>query len=53
MGNKFEVHSWLKEPLFDDYKYVMVYRGESLIAALAVMWKEKRRGVGCVKFYWR
>jgi len=54
MGNKFEVYSWLSEPLFpDDYKYVMVYHGESLFTALVVMWKEKRRGVGCVKFYWR
>ena len=53
MGNRFEVHSWLKEPLFDDYRYVMVYGGKSLLTAIVVICKEKRRGVGCVKFYWR
>lgn len=53
MGNKFEVHSW--RLLSDEtcYEYVMVYGGRSLIKALFVMWKEKRKGVGCVKFYWR
>lgn len=58
MGNTFEVHCWVAEGGVSDKSlrnlhYELAYTGESLFVALWVMWKEKRKGVGCVKFYWR
>jgi len=52
MGNKYEVYSWTKLENCE-YEYVLVYGGHSLFKSLITMYKEKRKGIGCVKFYWR
>ncbi len=51
MGKKYEVHSWVI--MEGHHLFVIKYSGNSLLAALWVMWREKRRGVGCVQLEWR
>ncbi len=55
MGSKWEVLSWVPHET-DPHKYYWadVYRGQSMVKALAAAWREKRRyGLGCVQINWR
>ena len=52
MGNKFEVHSYVKDNT-GDYEFTLSWRGESFIQALLAMRREKKKGVGCVRLEWR
>ena len=54
MGNKYEVYSYVQdEQSGQGYCYVQVWRGQSFIGMLLVAYKQKRKGVGCVKMEWR
>jgi hypothetical protein len=52
MGHKYMILSW-EVDFLDIWQYVVKYEGRSFIKAMVVMFSEKRRGVGCVKFEWR
>lgn len=60
MGNTYEVWSWVMYTILNDSgeksaspHYEAAYAGESLFAAFRAMRREKKKGIGCVKFYWR
>jgi hypothetical protein len=53
MGCRWEVESWQLQPN-GDWGYTSVHRGQSLIAAVRALWREKKvHGVGCVTLSWR
>jgi hypothetical protein len=52
MGNTFEVYSYLHVEK-GVYDYKLIYAGESMMDAMAAIFNEKSKGVGCVKFEWR
>ena len=59
MGNKFEVWSWVMfrycgdGTKLADPHYEIKYEGDKLWRALFIIFREKIRGIGCVKFYYR
>lgn len=52
MGNTWEVYAWREVNGLVKYDYVIVYQGESWLAAIWTALKEKRTS-GCVKVEWR
>ena len=56
MGYIWTVMSWQKTDevgAVEPMKYFAIYRGDSWIKALWLAYKEKKKGVGCVKIEWR
>jgi len=56
MGNTFEIKSWqyVEYPLKQSYKWVLCWRGESLIKALYNFYKIKKTNKHpCLKLEWR
>lgn len=51
MGNKVEVHAWVKTG--DGYRFVSVYAGNSLFKAMIAAFRAKHSGIGMVKIEWR
>lgn len=54
MGHRWEVSVW-KVELNDQeekWKYESIYRGNSLLKAIRIMWKQ-RYEFGCIKLEWR
>lgn len=49
MGNKYYVKAWGQHKLPDTrYSDKEMWRGQSLLIALYMLWKIKRQGFGCV-----
>jgi len=53
MGYDFEVYSYLPIPGTAEYDYKLVYAGASFLDATNTMYREKEKGIGCVKLVWR
>ena len=53
MGNTWTVQvygQWFGE---SRYSYAQVWQGESVVGALLAMWKNRKRGTGCIQLEWR
>lgn len=52
MGYTYEVNVW-DGPVDGEFKWLSIYQGESLCAAIYRMWWAKRNGWKCIKLEWR
>ena len=48
MGNKYYVKAWGQHDGEVRYSDREMWRGQSLLSALYMLWKTKRQGYGCV-----
>ena len=53
MGNTWEVYAWRVAGIGEDYRYVLVYFGESRAMAMRAARKERSAGCAYIKIEWR